>query len=691
MKVEIQKYPYNADCMLSINLDDLHPEGQTSSEHLDFGYNFDGKFWKTMDTLVSEIPEIKITLFTVANWIDRSDFPSSIFWPLRKLYRRRRNYPADTFNLADPLYKDWIKKINSKQKTGNYEIALHGLHHHNDNSQFPASTEFIGLYPEETKMKIKKMLQIFTKSNIIHSKGFRAPGWGTTNDLTRELQKQNILYMANASDFITPVAEKVTRKAGIKNEKLYEPNYHDQLINFVANCYPHQYHRAVDIAKLEGIIIIHAHVAKTIFGLVSVDKLYISNLKKLISEIKKQTLNDIWFATLAQAAEFFYASKSVQWKILDDKRIAFTNPSKYDLSGLTVRINNKTSVIKTIKAGATEILDTQLIKKEKFKVSVVLTVYNGEKNVEESLNSLCHQTYQNLEIIVVNDGSKDSTKKVLEEYKKSHQDERIILIHQKNGGRANARNSGCKKASGDIITFCEDDAKYDKDYIKNAVVHFEKNNKKLGGVIGPHYVWNKMESINTRAKDIERRRNFFHYKPNSCWFYRKGVFEKIGMFDETLELVEDVVPAMILKKQGYHFIYEPNCRWLHKEPTKFLAYLRRKFRGGVGMALLQKKGFRDHIVPSSYWIGLLLLMGIVIGLSMYSPLLVIIFCFLTLALLGIVRQKDIKKALRVSDENLLFIIFAIYIEYLWWGATFLGYLYGLRMSKKAICEYLKGR
>ena len=80
------------------------------------------------------------------------------------------------------------------------------------------------------------------------------------------------------------------------------------------------------------------------------------------------------------------------------------------------------------------------------KVSVIVPVYNNEKFVETCIWSLCRQTYQNLEILVINDGSSDNSGQILE--RMAEKDERIRLIHQKNAGVSAARNKGVELAEG---------------------------------------------------------------------------------------------------------------------------------------------------------------------------------------------------------------------------------------------------
>ena len=89
------------------------------------------------------------------------------------------------------------------------------------------------------------------------------------------------------------------------------------------------------------------------------------------------------------------------------------------------------------------------------KVSIILPVYNSEKYLKESLGALLNQTYRNIEIICVNDGSTDNSLLILEEYSKL--DNRIKVFSQENMGVASARNLALSQCSGEYITFMDSD------------------------------------------------------------------------------------------------------------------------------------------------------------------------------------------------------------------------------------------
>lgn len=88
-------------------------------------------------------------------------------------------------------------------------------------------------------------------------------------------------------------------------------------------------------------------------------------------------------------------------------------------------------------------------------VSVVIPVYKTEKYVIKSVNSILSQTYKNLEVILVDDGSPDACPVICDELRKT--DDRISVIHKENGGLSSARNAGIDKANGEYILFLDSD------------------------------------------------------------------------------------------------------------------------------------------------------------------------------------------------------------------------------------------
>ena len=94
----------------------------------------------------------------------------------------------------------------------------------------------------------------------------------------------------------------------------------------------------------------------------------------------------------------------------------------------------------------------------KAKISVIVPVYNVEEYLPKCLDSLINQTYEDIKIICVNDGSTDNSLEILKHYEKK--DKRIVVISKKNGGLSSARNTGLKKCSTEFVMFCDSDDYY---------------------------------------------------------------------------------------------------------------------------------------------------------------------------------------------------------------------------------------
>ena len=107
-------------------------------------------------------------------------------------------------------------------------------------------------------------------------------------------------------------------------------------------------------------------------------------------------------------------------------------------------------------------------------VSIIVPIYNKEKYLIDCLNSLCEQTYSNIEIILINDGSSDGTLDICEEF--ADRDQRIKIITQDNSGVSHSRNVGLKNVSGSYISFVDADDYVDRNFIKELMIGIKKYN-----------------------------------------------------------------------------------------------------------------------------------------------------------------------------------------------------------------------
>lgn len=115
-------------------------------------------------------------------------------------------------------------------------------------------------------------------------------------------------------------------------------------------------------------------------------------------------------------------------------------------------------------------------------VSIILPVYNAQNHLARCVGSICAQTYRNIEIIILNDGSKDQSLPVCEEFRQK--DSRILLVDKANSGVSDTRNLGLKLASGKYVEFVDSDDYLDPDFTERLVAAAEENEADF--VIAPY-------------------------------------------------------------------------------------------------------------------------------------------------------------------------------------------------------------
>lgn len=111
------------------------------------------------------------------------------------------------------------------------------------------------------------------------------------------------------------------------------------------------------------------------------------------------------------------------------------------------------------------------------KVSIIIAIYNVERYLEKCLASALGQSFRDLEVIAINDGSQDGCKDILSLYQE--RDPRLIIIDKANGGLSDARNAGLRVARGRYIGFLDGDDSYEPDFIAHMLVAIEDNNADL--------------------------------------------------------------------------------------------------------------------------------------------------------------------------------------------------------------------
>ncbi|OON95056.1 MAG: hypothetical protein ATN32_07360 [Candidatus Epulonipiscium fishelsonii] len=166
-------------------------------------------------------------------------------------------------------------------------------------------------------------------------------------------------------------------------------------------------------------------------------------------------------------------------------------------------------------------------------ISIIIPVYNVENYLKECLDSVINQTFKDIEILIINDGSTDNSLSICKQYAK--QDKRIRLINRANGGLSAARNLGIQLATGQYITFIDSDDYIDLNMCYNAIKYFRNYkcdivtfdfNEIRDGIV---YIKNQTDLIKHFSNEEAVKAILLNYPfTTSAW----GKFYKIDLFDE---------------------------------------------------------------------------------------------------------------------------------------------------------------
>lgn len=168
-------------------------------------------------------------------------------------------------------------------------------------------------------------------------------------------------------------------------------------------------------------------------------------------------------------------------------------------------------------------------------VSIVLPTYNGCKYLRQSIESCLNQTYKNIELIVVDDGSTDATAEVV----KSYQDKKIkYLRHEKNLGLPHALNTGFSKAKGEYLTWTSDDNYYTKDAIE-VMTNFLNKKKDVGLVYADCYVIDEKGDVLRYHQVSSIKKLYVECSVWACFLYRRKVYEEVGEYNPQAKYFED--------------------------------------------------------------------------------------------------------------------------------------------------------
>jgi glycosyltransferase involved in cell wall biosynthesis len=211
----------------------------------------------------------------------------------------------------------------------------------------------------------------------------------------------------------------------------------------------------------------------------------------------------------------------------------------------------------------------------KVKISVIIPVYNSESYLKRCLDSVINQTFTNLEIIIINDGSTDSSGEILDEF--ATKDSRIILIHKENGGIGSAYNVALKQVTGVYILFLDSDDYFELNTCEKLIemaicenadmVHFAS---KVVDVFGKEIAVNSFGGIDAVAETQDQILDFFVNKlkhPSLINLFKTNLFDDVKILNQNIGIDEMLTPQLLLKMNKAVYTTQSFCNVVAREDS----------------------------------------------------------------------------------------------------------------------------
>ena len=274
------------------------------------------------------------------------------------------------------------------------------------------------------------------------------------------------------------------------------------------------------------------------------------------------------------------------------------------------------------------------------KISIVMPAFNAEKFIQTSMESIISQTYQNFELLIINDGSSDNTLEIIEKFKK--QDERIILINRKKSGLATSLNQGISLCKGQYI------ARMDADDIAiperlNVQLNFLVNNPSIDLVASNviFFTNNKVAGVSDFRLHKTKKLKFYSNTiglPHPTWMARSDFYKKFN-YDSKADTVEDQDLLMRAEQScKFYLLKDPLLFYrVHKENSSYKYKLKQYY-------ILNSIRVKDIINRRLFY---------------YLPVIIIVFIISCMFVILKIKFTNLKTKSNSTYQNLLNKIFKI--------------------------------
>jgi len=316
------------------------------------------------------------------------------------------------------------------------------------------------------------------------------------------------------------------------------------------------------------------------------------------------------------------------------------------------------------------------------KVSIIIPLYVNTPRFYKDLKKFSKLDYPNYEIIIVTDA----------EVKIKNPKIRVLLTGKGMTGPAEKRDIAIKNASGEICAFIDDDAYPDKNWLKNAVVHFQ--HPQIVAVGGPGVTpredkyWEQLTGLvygsyfcggHAQHRFVKKDLMFVTDFPAYNLLVRRDILQKVGGYGTHFYGGEDTFLCLKLIKGGHKILYDPEVVVYHHRRALFIPYLKQIANIGTHRGYFAKR-FPETSRTLNYFIPSFLTIGFFVGfvLSFYNHIVLYLYVlgllfFIILGMLSVIKKTNVLNAIIIS--------LGIIITHITYGAFFINGLMAYKLKR----------
>jgi len=235
-------------------------------------------------------------------------------------------------------------------------------------------------------------------------------------------------------------------------------------------------------------------------------------------------------------------------------------------------------------------------------ISVVIGVRNMQDTIGKTIQSVLDSNYKNKEILIVNDGSTDKTKEVVETFSKKYKNVRLISSNPI--GISSARNIGFKNSKGELVAYTDADCTVDKNWLSNLSRNF--NDEKVA-LVGGRTIFETGKDIFSLCRAVEFEQRYSKVPENTLsamgpnCIFRKSVLEEVNGFNPKWFHGEDAEISYMIKKKGYAVKFDSSAVVNHAPEEGFRRYFKKRMRDASAFMRVAKKypsySIKDRFIP----------------------------------------------------------------------------------------------